>query len=76
MFLLCGKSSVKEYEALIKDFPAIEDRIHWNVFSFDEFSEGLKGKGTLVYKEIAKNKRIIAGAEAYYCLLAEVGSID
>ncbi len=76
MFLICSSSKLKEYESLINQFPSLEDKIHWNVFTIDEFKQGLKTKGTLVYKEITKNKSIIRGAELFYNLIAEVGKIE
>ena len=71
-----GVAYVKKYTNLINDFPAIQELIHWNVFTIEEFKEGVKAKGTLVYKEIVKNKRIIKGAELFYNIVAEVGTIE
>jgi predicted nucleotidyltransferase len=75
-FLICPKDYLKKYVNMINEFPAIQELIHWNVFSFEEFKEGLKTKGTLVYKEIVKNKRIIKGAELFYNMILEVGTIE
>ena len=75
-FLICPSSHIKKYRLLINEFPAIEELIDWNVFSEEEFKKGLKTRGVLVYKEIAKNKRIIKGAGLFYSLIAEVGSIE
>jgi predicted nucleotidyltransferase len=75
-FLLCPKEYQRKYSRLIHEFPSIEERVHWNVFTFDEFIEGLSAKGTLVYKEILKNKRILAGGEVFYHMIAQVGTIE
>ncbi|MFH0869867.1 MAG: nucleotidyltransferase domain-containing protein [archaeon] len=75
-FLICHKDNAKKYMNIINQFPAIQELIHWNVFTIEEFKEGLKAKGTLIYKEIIKNKRIIKGAEIFYNLIAEVGTIE
>lgn len=75
-FVICPQDYVKKYTNLINDFPAIQDLIHWNVFTIEEFKEGVKTRGTLVYKEIVKNKRIIKGAELFYNIMAEVGTIE
>jgi predicted nucleotidyltransferase len=72
-FLLCHKDSLKKYTNMINEFPAIQDVVHWNVFAIEEFREGVRTKGTLVYKEIVKNKRIILGAEIFYNV---IGSIE
>ena len=76
MFVLCSTAEVKKFKSVIAQFPAIEDMIDWNVFSFDEFRRGLKEKGILVYKEVAHNKLIVHGAELFYSFLSEVGSIE
>lgn len=75
-FLICNKDYLKKYTNMINEFPAIQELIHWNVFTIEEFKEGVKTKGTLVYKEIIKNKRIIKGAELFYNIMAEVGTIE
>jgi predicted nucleotidyltransferase len=75
-FLICHKDYLKKYTNMINEFPAIQELIHWNVFTIEEFKEGLKAKGTLIYKEIIKNKRIIKGAELFYNIMAEVGTIE
>jgi predicted nucleotidyltransferase len=75
-FLICHKDYHKKYTNMINQFPAIQELIHWNVFTIEEFKEGLKAKGTLIYKEIVKNKRIIKGAELFYNIVAEVGTIE
>ncbi len=75
-FVICPKEYVKKYTSLINNFPAIQELVHWSVFSIEEFKEGLRSKGTLVYKEIVKNKRIIKGAELFYDMMTEVGTIE
>jgi len=75
-FLICHKDYLKKYTNIINQFPAIQELVHWNVFTIEEFKEGLKTKGTLIYKEIIKNKRIIKGAELFYNMIAEVGTIE
>jgi hypothetical protein len=76
MFVICNEDKLKEFKSLIKKFPAIEEEIHWNTFTFNEFKKGLKEKGFLVYKEIVKSKRILKGAETFYTMLYEAGKIE
>jgi len=76
LFLICPKEQVKTYQNLINQFPAIQDRIDWNVFSDEEFRKGLKAKGTLVYKEIAKNKLLLSGGAIFYNIIEEAGTIE
>lgn len=75
-FIICQQDYVKKYTSLINDFPAIQELVHWNVFAIEEFKEGIKAKGILVYKEIVKNKSIIKGAELFYNIIAEVVTIE
>jgi predicted nucleotidyltransferase len=75
-FLICHKDNVKKYTNMINQFPAIQELVHWNVFTIEEFKEGLKAKGTLIYKEIVKNKKIIKGAESFYNMIAEVETVE
>ncbi len=75
-FVLCPTSEVKKFKSVITQFPAIEDMIDWNVFSFAEFRKGLKEKGLMVYKEVAHNKLIVHGAELFYSFLSDVGNIE
>lgn len=74
-FLICHKDNAKKYINMVNQFPAIQELVHWNVFTIEEFKEGVKTKGILIYKEIVKNKRIIKGAELFYNMMAEVGTI-
>ena len=75
VFLICNKNDEKIYQNMIRQFPAIEDMLHWNVFSSDEFSKGLKAKGLNVYKEIIKNKIILKDSDIFYNIIAEAGEI-
>ena len=76
IFIMCESSTLKQYQQLIHQFPTVEDLIDWNVFTLDEFKNGLKTKGTLIYKEILRNKMILHGATIFYNLIAEVGAIE
>jgi predicted nucleotidyltransferase len=76
MFIICQAADSKKYTNMINQFPAIQELIHWNVFTREEFTEGLHTKGTLIYKEIIKNKSIMSGAAFFYNSIAEVGVHD
>ena len=76
IFIICSANDVKKFENLIAQFPSIEDMIDWNVFSINEFQEGIEQKGMLVYTEIIKNKMIICGTELFYNIISRAGKIE
>ncbi len=76
IFIICEPSKLKQYQQVIHQFPTVEDLVDWNVFTMEEFKKGLKTKGTLVYKEILRNKMILHGTTIFYNLIAEVGAIE
>lgn len=76
IFIICRANDAKKFENLIAQFPSIEDMIDWNVFSINEFQEGIEQKGMLIYTEILKNKMIICGAELFYNIISRAEKIE
>ncbi len=71
LFILTDK--IKELKDFIpKYFPEYENKIDFNVISFEEFTESIKNiKQLTVSTEIIKNKMLISGAEVYYNILLQ-----
>ncbi len=71
LFILTYKEN--EFKWFVsKHLPELEKTIDLTVISFEEFYLSLKSKEFTVSKEIAKNKKIIIGAELFYQALIGV----
>ncbi len=71
LFILTNNT--KQFKEFIpKYFPEYENKIDFNVISFEEFVESIKNiKQLTISTEIIKNKLLIYGAEVYYRILQQ-----